>query len=136
MSKLEKAGCLLGAFGIFASFEGLTVILGGFIAFGMLAMFLGSIPILLTAYIVFAFVVNYIVPIGAFTAGKNLLQSVAYALFALVCAFVLLVPSSFVALGGCRAGYDWAHWVMDASPVVQVLDTLTHEATFSCASMN
>jgi hypothetical protein len=136
MSKIEKAGCLLGVFGIFASFEGLTVILGGFVAFGLLAMFLGSFPIFLIAYIVSAFVVNYIVPIGAFIAGKNILQRVVYTLFALACAFVLLMPSSFVTLGGCHAGYDWAHWAMDVSPVVQILNELTHEATFSCASMN
>lgn len=133
MSK-AGVGCLIGLVMLmWGSIEGIGFFVGSLVALSFLGDWIGSHHVILGCYILGVIFVNYVVPIVAWSEGKHVAQKAFYAIATPIVAFVVLaVPSSFVALGGCKAGNDNAVWAMRVTPVILVLNVVNGEEMFSC----
>jgi len=99
------------------SSPGFAIFLGLMAVLFFIGQLIGQNDVTLLLYIVVTMAASYIFPFVMAIYHKQLRWLV---IVPLVTSLTFALPSSFVALAGCRAGNDTAVWAMRAIPALQI----------------
>lgn len=129
MADKTGLGCLGGMILWAVSAPSLGFVLFALVIVSFIGKFIGANHTLLMIYIIGAMFVSYVAPVILSILTKSWLWLIA---IPVATTFIFAIPSSFVRLGGCDAGFDEAVWAMRAIPLMWAFEAFNPHDPMTC----